>query len=122
MDDVELRNIQLLFPTARSFSEDGLVEIRVRTDRGDIMVAVSGDRAKPAILTYHDLGLNCKYLYTSEWQTADFRTVLVWFTMGDHLWPKKPNMLSNSDISMTSPNYIHVTFHFKGLNDKIIHQ
>jgi hypothetical protein len=24
-------------------------------------VAVQGDTTKPAILTYHDLGLNCKY-------------------------------------------------------------
>jgi hypothetical protein len=24
-------------------------------------VAVQGNRSKPAILTYHDLGLNCKY-------------------------------------------------------------
>ncbi|XP_075990560.1 protein NDRG3-like isoform X3 [Anticarsia gemmatalis] len=59
MDDIELKNIQLQFPSARRFSgEGGCSEVRVRTDRGDIVVAVQGDRAKPAIITYHDLGLN----------------------------------------------------------------
>ncbi|XP_062524442.1 protein NDRG3 isoform X2 [Bombyx mori] len=59
MDDIELRNIQLQFPSARRFSgEAACTEVRVRTDRGDILVAVQGDRNKPAIITYHDLGLN----------------------------------------------------------------
>ncbi|KAM3968463.1 misexpression suppressor of KSR 2 [Aphomia sociella] len=59
MDDIELKNIQLQFPSSRRFSGDGgCTEVRVGTDRGDIVVAVQGDRAKPAILTYHDLGLN----------------------------------------------------------------
>ncbi|XP_013179463.1 PREDICTED: protein NDRG3 isoform X2 [Papilio xuthus] len=59
MDDIELKNIQLQFPSARRFSgEGGCVEVRVRTDRGDILVAVQGDRSKPAIITYHDIGMN----------------------------------------------------------------
>ncbi|CAG9138253.1 unnamed protein product [Plutella xylostella] len=62
MDDIELKNIQLQFPSSRRLSGDGAcAEIRVRTDRGDIMVAVHGDRNKPAIVTYHDLGLNCEF-------------------------------------------------------------
>lgn len=66
MDDIELKNIQLQFPTARCFAgEVPCAEVRVRTDRGDILVAVQGDRHKPAIFTYHDLGLNCKYLLIS---------------------------------------------------------
>lgn len=64
MDDIELKNIQLQFPRAlRLSSEGGCTEVRVRTDRGDIVVAVQGDRAKPAIITYHDLGLNCEYSF-----------------------------------------------------------
>ncbi|CAH2104055.1 unnamed protein product [Euphydryas editha] len=62
MDDIELKNIQLQFPSARRFSESSCQELRVHTDRGDIMVAVQGDRTKPAILTYHDIGLNCEYV------------------------------------------------------------
>lgn len=62
MDDIELKNIQLQFPNARRFSgEAACTEVRVRTDRGDIVVAVQGYRSKPAIITYHDLGLNRKY-------------------------------------------------------------
>nr|XP_026500464.1 protein NDRG3 isoform X2 [Vanessa tameamea] len=61
MDDIELKNIQLQFPSVRRFSDSSCQELRVHTDRGDIMVAVQGDRSKPAILTYHDIGLN----YTS---------------------------------------------------------
>lgn len=34
---------------------------RVITDKNELSVAVQGDMTKPAILTYHDLGLNCTY-------------------------------------------------------------
>lgn len=62
MDDIELKNIQLQFPSIRSLSRDdsSVTEEIVETDRGNIVVAVQGSRNKPAILTYHDLGLNCK--------------------------------------------------------------
>lgn len=62
MDDIELKNIQLQFPPLRCLSRDdsSVREERVETDKGSILVAVQGNRAKPAILTYHDLGLNCK--------------------------------------------------------------
>jgi hypothetical protein len=63
MDDIELKNIQLQFPSARTLSRDdsSVFEERVETGTGSILVAVQGNRAKPAILTYHDLGLNCEY-------------------------------------------------------------
>lgn len=61
MDDIELRSVQLQFSNGRS-SLGGNCDIhRVITDKGEVMVAVQGDTSKPAILTYHDLGLNCKY-------------------------------------------------------------
>lgn len=61
MDDIELKNIQLQFPQARTLSRDdpSVEEVRVETDKGSILVAIQGNRKKPAILTYHDLGLNC---------------------------------------------------------------
>lgn len=64
MDDIELKNIQLQFPSARSLSRDDSTahEETVETDRGPIVVAVQGSRNKPAIVTYHDLGLNCTEL------------------------------------------------------------
>lgn len=66
MDDIELKNIQLQFPSTRSMSRDDSTahEETVETDRGPITVAVQGCKSKPAIVTYHDLGLNCKYSNT----------------------------------------------------------
>lgn len=59
MDDIELRSVQLQFPNSRGSLEGTCDQRRVVTDKGDISVAVQGDTSKPAILTYHDLGLNC---------------------------------------------------------------
>lgn len=58
MDDIELRSVQLQFPNSRGSIEGSCDLRRVPTDKGDILVAICGDTAKPAILTYHDLGLN----------------------------------------------------------------
>ncbi|XP_039763923.1 protein NDRG3-like isoform X2 [Pararge aegeria] len=63
MDDIELKSIQLQFPSSLRVggADNACQENYVHTDRGDLMVALQGDRTKPAILTYHDIGLN----YTS---------------------------------------------------------
>ncbi|XP_050683925.1 protein NDRG4-like [Leptidea sinapis] len=45
-------------PTTRIFNKQICYEYYVNTDRGRVLVAVHGDRQKPAIVTYHDLGLN----------------------------------------------------------------
>ncbi|GLG92492.1 Uncharacterized protein GBIM_00181 [Gryllus bimaculatus] len=60
MDDIELRNIQLQFPQARTMSREDsqLHEERVETGRGSVVVAVQGNRTRPAILTYHDLDVS----------------------------------------------------------------
>lgn len=61
MDDIELRSVQLQFSNGRG-SLSGVCDIRrVVTDKGEVSVAIQGDTTKPAILTYHDLGLNCMY-------------------------------------------------------------
>lgn len=61
MDDIELRSVQLQFPHARGSIVDSCDQRRVTTDKGEILVAIQGDTSKPAILTYHDLGLNCRF-------------------------------------------------------------
>lgn len=62
MDDIELRSVQLHNPVSRTGSLTAVTDLRrIQTDKGDLLVAVQGDTSKPAILTYHDLGLNCKY-------------------------------------------------------------
>lgn len=73
MDDIELKNIQLQFPSVRSLSRDdsSVMEEVVETDRGNLVVAIQGSRNKPAILTYHDLGLNC------TWRLLDSISYLV---------------------------------------------
>ncbi|EDW09359.1 protein NDRG3 isoform X2 [Drosophila mojavensis] len=58
MDDIELRSVQLQFPNARGSILEACEQRRVPTDKGDIHVAIQGDTSKPAIVTYHDLGLN----------------------------------------------------------------
>ncbi|PBC27936.1 hypothetical protein APICC_06830 [Apis cerana cerana] len=80
MDDIELKNIQLQFPPLRCLSRDdsSVREERVETDKGSILVAVQGNRAKPAILTYHDLGLNSPVVLIIRFQNyflpfLDFR-------------------------------------------------
>jgi len=66
MDDIELRSVQLQFPNARGSILEACEQRRVPTDKGDVHVAIQGDTAKPAIVTYHDLGLNCEWLSTFQ--------------------------------------------------------
>lgn len=63
LDDIELRSVQYQTPSIRSLNRpenEAIEEVLVETDRGSLLVAIQGDRRKPAILTYHDIGLNCK--------------------------------------------------------------
>ncbi|XP_018566471.1 protein NDRG3 isoform X2 [Anoplophora glabripennis] len=78
MDDIELKNIQLQFPSARSLSRDdsSAQEEIVETDRGNIVVAIQGSRNKPAILTYHDLGLNYISSFQAFFNYIDMRALL----------------------------------------------
>ncbi|XP_017772216.1 PREDICTED: protein NDRG3 isoform X3 [Nicrophorus vespilloides] len=78
MDDIELKNIQLQFPSARSLSRDdsSACEEIVSTDHGPIVVAIQGSRNKPAILTYHDLGLNYISSFQAFFNYIDMRALL----------------------------------------------
>ncbi|XP_034254500.1 protein NDRG3 isoform X2 [Thrips palmi] len=78
MDDIELKKIDLQFPAVRSMSRDdsAVSEERVETARGSVLVAVQGDRAKPAILTYHDLGLNYISSFQAFFNYIDMRALL----------------------------------------------
>lgn len=64
LDDIELRSVQYQTPCIRTLNRpdnENVEEAIVETDRGTLLVAIQGDRRKPAILTYHDIGLNCEY-------------------------------------------------------------
>ncbi|KAJ6643209.1 Protein NDRG3 [Pseudolycoriella hygida] len=76
MDDIELRSVQLQFPNGRGSLEGTCDLRRVVTDKGDILVAVQGDTAKPAILTYHDLGLNYATSFAGFFNYPTMRALL----------------------------------------------
>lgn len=64
-DDVELRTVALASPLNRTMVKDAIyTEESIETAKGKVLVAFAGDRKKPAILTFHDLGLN----YISNFQ------------------------------------------------------
>lgn len=78
MDDIELRSVQLQFSNGRG-SLSGVCDIRrVVTDKGEVSVAIQGDTTKPAILTYHDLGLNCMY-HSNENQKKKLNLFLLFY-------------------------------------------
>ena len=58
-DEVELQSVRLAAPVTRTLAKDiAYIEEVVVTAKGSVTVAWKGDRTKPAMLTYHDLGLN----------------------------------------------------------------
>lgn len=59
MDEIELKSFRLQTVDDEISS---FVEMRVETGQGDVIVAVQRNRAnRPAIITYNDLGLDCKF-------------------------------------------------------------
>lgn len=60
LDEIELRNVQLTLANSKTLLDDGSAGTKemVETRHGPITIAIAGDRTKPVILTYHDLGLN----------------------------------------------------------------
>ncbi|XP_022656514.1 protein NDRG3-like isoform X1 [Varroa jacobsoni] len=60
MDDIELRGVEASSPLMRrlSRSDSYAQEDKIGTQWGTMLVAVQGDRQKPALFTYHDIGLN----------------------------------------------------------------
>lgn len=72
LDDIELRSVQLQQSHSRDSISNACDLRRVPTDKGDVLVAIQGDITKPAILTLHDLGLNCKYLHNCSCLSFEF--------------------------------------------------
>uniref|UniRef100_A0A8D8Y2M3 Protein NDRG3 n=1 Tax=Cacopsylla melanoneura TaxID=428564 RepID=A0A8D8Y2M3_9HEMI len=83
MDDVDLRQVTLSIPLTRSLArtDPTVEEVYVETDRGSILVAVAGNRGKPAILTYHDLGLNYISNFQAFFNFSDMRSLLENFSV-----------------------------------------
>ncbi|XP_041987798.1 protein NDRG3 isoform X2 [Aricia agestis] len=120
MDDIELKNIQLQLPSSRRYS-DAILEERVHTDRGDVSVVVQGDRSKPAILTYHDIGLNCTS-FQALFNYVDMRALLENFCVyhvnapgqeHDALTLRDEYIYPTMDELANQINYVMVHFGFK---------
>jgi pimeloyl-ACP methyl ester carboxylesterase len=64
----------------RSLSKDSsslmMQEDKIETPLGTMVVAVQGDRTKPAILTYHDIGLNHTSCFQAFFNFIDNRILL----------------------------------------------
>ncbi|XP_054715097.1 protein NDRG3-like [Uloborus diversus] len=78
-EDAELRNIELQFPLMRNMSRSDnncTQEDRIVTDTGTMVVAVHGDRNKPAIFTYHDIGLNHVSNFLAFFNHIDTRVLM----------------------------------------------
>lgn len=69
LEEVELTGVRPSLPAVRSLIREstGVEEVYVDTDNGPVCVGVQGDRSAPAILTYHDLGLNCEFIVGAQY-------------------------------------------------------
>ncbi|XP_064467101.1 protein NDRG3-like isoform X2 [Ornithodoros turicata] len=78
MDDIELRNVELQYPLMRSLarSDSYTQEDRIDTDFGSMVVAVQGDKNKPAMFTYHDIGLNHVSNFQAFFNYTDVRDMM----------------------------------------------
>ncbi|CAO1312983.1 unnamed protein product [Diamesa serratosioi] len=76
LDDIELRSVQLQQSHSRDSISGSCDMRRVPTDKGEMLVAVQGDTTKPAILTFHDLGLNYASTFTGFFNYPTMRALL----------------------------------------------
>ncbi|XP_019638254.1 PREDICTED: protein NDRG3-like isoform X2 [Branchiostoma belcheri] len=80
MDEVELRNISVQenqpLMLSKEASDTVFCEEDVETSRGTMKVAVQGNRAKPAILTYHDIGLNHVTCFQNFFNYEEMQVIL----------------------------------------------
>ncbi|XP_054714465.1 protein NDRG3-like [Uloborus diversus] len=84
MDDIELRNIEPDQPLIRTlFRADSLnlQDDYIDTEYGTITVSVQGDRNKPPILTFHDIGLNHVSNFQAFFNYIDTRILMESFAV-----------------------------------------
>lgn len=84
MDDIELRNIEPDQPLIRSLSRTesfSSQDDQIDTEYGTVVVSVQGERNKPAILTYHDIGLNHVSNFQAFFNFVDTHILMQSFTV-----------------------------------------
>lgn len=78
--EVELRNLTVADPLERSLAKEAVyTEELVETSTGTTMVAYTGDRSKPVLLTYHDLGLNYVSNFQAFFNYPDLKEIAQYF-------------------------------------------
>lgn len=81
---IELTDIQCQDVKPRVFDTASSVIIQtdsIETSYGNIQVAMQGDRAKPAIFTFHDIGLNHQTCYQGFFSYPDMQPILKHFSV-----------------------------------------
>ena len=86
LTDVELSSIQLHEPRPRNLSTAStgnyVTQVDdVETAMGMVHIQVHGDRNKPAILTYHDIGLNGLTCFQGFFSGEDMQPILRYFCL-----------------------------------------
>jgi len=75
-DHAELKNLAVVDPLERSLTKETMyTEEMVDTSQGRSLVAFAGDRSKPVLLTYHDLGLNYVTNFQAFFNYPDMRQI-----------------------------------------------
>jgi len=77
-DDIELKAVQLQFPSARTLDKNTSLykEERIETAHGVLMVAIQGDQKNPPLITYHDLGLNHVANFQAFFNFSEMRALI----------------------------------------------
>jgi len=118
--DVELQSVSIKTPLTRSLAKQdqngynyggfsGMTDEIVNTSCGEFVVSWKGERTKPAILTFHDLGLNAVSNFQAVFNYADVSDVLQNFCLfcvnapgqeeGAPIWPDDKDYPSMEDLS-----------------------
>ncbi|XP_076470455.1 protein NDRG3-like isoform X3 [Babylonia areolata] len=80
LTDIELMSIEATDPKPRSFANDAtailIQEDDIETPFGNMHVAIQGDRSKPAIMTFHDIGLNHVTCFQGFFSFSEMQPIL----------------------------------------------
>ena len=91
-DDVELQTVALKAPLNRKLAKEengcldgrgftGMTDELVQTSHGEFLVSWKGERSKPALVTFHDLGLNAVSNFQAYFNYPDAAEILQQFCL-----------------------------------------
>ena len=143
--DVELQSVSIKTPLTRSLAKQdqngynyggfsGMTDEIVNTSCGEFVVSWKGERTKPAILTFHDLGLNAVSNFQAFFNYADVSDVLQNFCLfcvnapgqeeGAPIWPDDKDYPSMEDLSEGISeilNHFSIVKYIGEYNEKSLH-